>query len=314
MKYLFLTICAFFLALSTYSQKVEETGERAKQKSEQRLDQKIDQGIDGGLDAIEGLFSKKKKKSNKSDEGSGNEEGNESNEEMDPGTAAMMKMMGGGTKVDVEDSYAFENKFVLHIEQYDKKGKKTEDNEMTMLTKDGSSIMGMITNMEGSDAEIIYDMEAYQMISLIQTEGQKIGTTMALNKEQIEQSIAEASTNEQGEMPTFVKTGNSKEISGYHCEEYKVEGLEDDKEDVEGYYWITTEAETNWMESMAGMSSSNPSMPSFQQMGYPEDGSVIQMIYTDANGEKMVMTVTEMVTDGDFSISTKGYTFMNFGM
>ena len=306
---IFLSTFLLFSGLCT-AQKVEETKDRAKQKAENRLDRKIDKGLDSGLDAIEGLFSrKKKKKDDEPEEENQRSEKAASNESESAATSAMMKMLGGGADVDVEDVYGFDQSFDILIETFDKKGRAEEATEMTFLVKTGTSRMGIKTTQEGVYTEMVYDMGSYEIISLVNTDGQKIGTTMTLDKDQIDQGIADA-TPEEGEMPSFTKTGKSKTISGYHCDEYLVEN----NEDINATYWITTEAEADWVSSMAGMSGVNQGMPSFGSMaGYPEDGAVIQMITSEKNGEKMIMTVQDINTDGDFSIRTEGYTFMNLG-
>ncbi|MEM9052914.1 MAG: DUF4412 domain-containing protein [Bacteroidota bacterium] len=106
------------------------------------------------------------------------------------------------------------------------------------------------------------------------------------------------------------KTGKSKEISGYNCDEYVVNTKEEIDEKIT--YWITEEADADWVTGMAGMSGMNQNMPSvYAGSGYPEDGSIIQIVTEEKNGESYVLTVKEIQTDQNISISTKGYTFMN---
>ncbi|MGB6036271.1 MAG: hypothetical protein WBG42_08380 [Cryomorphaceae bacterium] len=304
------TILLAFFSLITQAQVVDKTEEKAKQKTEQRIDQKIDNGIDNGLDAIEGLFSKKKKKKEVEEEDE-SESVASNNSSDDAQTAAMMKMMGG-SDVQVQDEYKFDHRFVILMEDYDKKGKLNQSNEMTFLSKEESSVMGILMNQEGINTEMIYDLGSYEIVTLMNTGGQKIGTTMSIDKEQVESMMAAEDTEagDMSEMPTFKKTGNTKSISGYSCDEYVVENVQN----MEGSmtYWITDELEIDWIKSMANMSSMNKQMPDmYAGSGYPEDGSVIQMIITEKNGERMEMTVKEAETGKEITISTKGYTFMN---
>jgi hypothetical protein len=309
------TFLLFFCVLPTQAQVVEKTEEKTKQKTEQRLDQKIDKGIDNGLDAIEGLFSKKKKKKEiVEEEAEDNAEYTASeNSSNDAETAATMKIMGG-SEVQVQEEYKFDHRFVLLMENFDKKGKLDVSNEMTFLAKEESSVMGIIMNQEGINTSMIYDLDNYEIVTLMNVSGQKMGTTMSIDKSQIEGMMSEGDSEDgdMSEMPTFKKTGETKTITGYSCDEYVVENLENSNE-TKMVYWITDEAEIDWIKSMSNMSSMNKQMPNiYAGNGYPEDGSVIQMIVEEKNGERMVMTVKESETK-DIVISTKGYTFMNMG-
>ncbi|HKK38350.1 MAG TPA: hypothetical protein VJ949_02910, partial [Cryomorphaceae bacterium] len=227
-------------------------------------------------------------------------------------SAAMMKMMGG-SDVEVQDEYTFTHRFVILMENFDKKGKMDQSNEMTFLSKDESSVMGILMTQEGINTEVIYDLESYEIITLMKTGEQKMGTTMSIDKSQMEDMISEEDSKD-GDMskrPTFKKTGETKMISGYSCDEYIVENIENGDGDSVTY-WITEELDIDWIKSMANMSSMNKQMPDmYAGSGYPEDGSVIQMIMTQKNGEKTMMTVKEAETDKNITISTKGYTFMN---
>jgi hypothetical protein len=305
---------AFILCFaSVNAQKVDETKERAAQKSEQRLDQKIDKGIDSGLDAIEGLFSKKnKKKDDEKVEMEDDVQSQEGSSAEDKQTAAMMKMFGS-SNVDVKDSYQFDHRFIILMEEFDKKGKLKESNEMTFLAKDDSPVMGLEIEQEGTATQLVYDLASYEMITLINTDGQKFGTTMSLDKAQVDAMVEESMDDTEAtttEMPQFRKTGKSKEISGYNCDEYEVTNMEGAEGEV--IYWITEEADADWISSMSSMSGLNKQLPSmYAGTGYPEDGSVIQMIMTEDDGTSSVMTVKEIQKNQNVVINTKGYTFMN---
>lgn len=239
----------------------------------------------------------------------------ESNSGNEPiANATMLKMMDG-SDVQVQDEYKFDHRFVLLMENFDKKGKLDVSSEMTFLSKEESSVMAIIMNREGINTSMIYDLDSYKIVTLMNVAGQKMGTTMSIDKSQVEGMLSEGDSEEadMSEMPTFKKTGETKTISGYSCDEYVVENL-DNSDRTNMVYWITTELEIDWIKSMSNMSSMNKEMPNiYGGTGYPEDGSVIQMIMEEKSGERMVMTVKEAETNKDIIISTKGYTFMNMG-
>lgn len=202
--------------------------------------------------------------------------------------------------------YTFENRFVIFTEVIDKKGETDNSHQMTILTGDEGSEMGIKMTQEGMQTELIYDFDKLEMVSLMNAGGQKMGTTMKIDRALVEAAEAESKPSD-SEVPSFEKTGKSKEISGYPCDEYAVKGKD-------MFMWITQEAEADWMKSLARMSGMNKKLPNlYPQSGYPEDGAVIQMISNEENGSKVTMTVQEIETGGNFVISTEGYTFMNIG-
>ena len=114
---------------------------------------------------------------------------------------------------------------------------------------------------------------------------------------------------EAGKQPTITKTGNSRVIAGYRCDEYKIT-----EPDVDGYsdVWITKDLNIKadkqyW--NKAGM-------PGYY--GYPEfEGGVMLAMdsFDKKNNLKVKMETKEINEKVNNSISTKGYTLMqmNFG-
>lgn len=317
-------LCLLMFSAGAYSQIVDKTEEKVKDKSERRVDQKIDDGIDKGLDAIEGLFSKKKKK-DKEQEVDETAASNEESQESSSASAmdesrnnALMSMMGGG-EVDVPDAFHFDHRILLHIENYSGKGNLESDEYVTMFLQEDGQNFGMQVENDGVAQYIIYNIQEGQMLTLINSEGQKMGMSMNLNEEMLasmkESSEAEADTEtSQAADIRFRKTGNSKEISGFQCDEYIVEG-EDMEPHEKTTVWMTTETDTDWMKALMKMSQTNKKLLPNQEYpdGYPE-GAMIQTIIEDTKSdEKSVTTVDKAELNGDFEISTEGYRFMNMG-
>jgi len=175
--------------------------------------------------------------------------------------------------------------------------------------------MGILMNQEGINTSMIYDLENYEMVTLMRVATQKMGTSISIDKSQVASMLSEGDSEkgDKGEIPTFKKTRETKTISGYSCDEYVVKNLEASDE-TKMVYWITDEAEIDWVKSMSNMSSINKQMPNMHAgTGYPEDGSIIQMIVEEKNGGRIVMTVKEAEINKEIIISTEGYTFMNTG-
>jgi hypothetical protein len=111
---------------------------------------------------------------------------------------------------------------------------------------------------------------------------------------------------DQGKQPVITKTGNSRMIAGYKCDEYKVTEPEKD-----GYsnVWMTKDVKIkadnkNW--GKAGM-------PSYYNYAGFEGAFMLAMEAFDKNNKKEMMMETKEINENfSHSISTTGYTFMNF--
>jgi len=301
MKYLSLLIALCF-SLNLSAQVVDKTEEKAKKKANQRVDKKIDKQIDKGLDAIEGLFgNKKKKRKEKNEKGSQND--SPSSNQME----SVMSMMG---TENIDRTYEFDHNFRLKIENY-KKDKLDSEMIMKMYINEQTSSMGV--KLEGAEAEqvdfMVYDMKGQEMLTMMNNDGQKMGMRIVTKDNP-------GAENDQVDTPNirFEKTGNSKSISGFDCDEYKLIYESDTEDENQGdqFFWITDETEADWIKSMTKMATHSPNMP--VNYGVPNtypDGSVIQMVQTmDNEEEKSVVTVLEMNMNDSFSFSTKGYPFM----
>jgi len=231
-------------------------------------------------------------------------------------TAKNTEVSEGVSDFQNQDEYKFDTRFDVKIEEFDKSGKLKNANEMTMLVKDGTQNLAVLIEQEGINTEMVFDVENENIITLMNTGGQKMATTTSLKRGQLEQKMTDnmdADNDDMGEMPKFTKTGATKTISGYSCDEYKVENI-DEKDGSTMTYWLTDEAEIDWVRSMSNMSGLNKQMADVSfETGYPEDGSIIQMVVTEKNGNYTTLTVTDIEQDQDITISTKGYTFMNMG-
>jgi len=303
MKYLSLLIALSF-TLNISGQIVDKTEDKAKKKANQRVDKKIDKQIDKGLDAIEGLFGKKKKKK-------GKEKPDQDVQSDSPNANQMGAIMGMMGTEEIDRTYDFDHNFRLKIENY-KKDKLDSEMIMKMYINEQTSSMGV--KMEGAEAKnldfMVYDMKQQEMLTMMNNEGQKMG--MMIETDVPTDGGDQSAENDQMTAPQvrFEKTGNSKTISGFDCDEYEVIYESEEEQEGEQYFWITDETDADWIKSMTEMAAYSPNMP--VNYGVPEsypEGSVIQMVQI-MDKEKSVMTVMEMNMNDPFSISTKGYPFM----
>ena len=99
-------------------------------------------------------------------------------------------------------------------------------------------------------------------------------------------------------------TGNTKEILGFQCEEYKVEG-----EDFEGTIWVTNEAEISFSEAFAMVKKQKKNKSYNQSWMSMVEGLTLEMNMTDTSKKKpktMKMQCTS-VDVTDYTIYTSDY-------
>ncbi len=310
MKFLvYLLSFALFGVNISNAQIVDRTENRAKQKANQRVDQKIDKGLDKGLDAIEGLFGKKKKDKESETADPEMVSETEGNVENDAAQSAAMGKIFGGSNVDVQDSYTFDHNILMNIQTFDKKGNPGEPQKMTMYFSDETTHFGMNMEMEGANNFIVYDMETYEMISLIDNGGQKMGITMKLNPDKF---VNNDESDKDHSNISFEKTGRTKTISGYTCEEYKLNDPDGDP-NSSTTFWMTNDIDANWIEMMSTIASTNKKMQ--KDFVLPEDypkGSMIQIVNaSNKNDEKTVTTVEKINKNSHEVINTSGYQMMS---
>lgn len=306
-KSLLLAIVIIGSSFGMDAQVVDRTTDRAVDKTNNRLDQRIDQGIDKGLDSIEGIF-KKKDKSSKDSKASKQEKAasqNEhpsdspsSDEEAEAATMRAIQGMFGGSSVPLPDSYSFDHNVDMSIESFDKKGKSEGVQAMKMLFSDTQAVVGVQMAVEGMESINVIDIEKKIMVMLMDMGSSKMAMTLDLD-----QNWAGVETDDTSyENPSFQKTGRTKTIYGYKCDEYV---FEDDGDRNE--FWVTRD---EFLDVYKAFGMMNASSPKGQKVAEHPGGMVMEMIGIAKNGERTEMRVTAVNKNQSRTISTKGYSSM----
>ncbi|MGF1565358.1 MAG: DUF4412 domain-containing protein [Flavobacteriales bacterium] len=306
-KSLLLAVLIAASSLGMDAQIVDRTTDRAVDKTNNRLDQRIDQGIDKGLDSIEGIF-KKKDKSSKDSKGSNEKkaasqseqpaESPSSDAEAEAATMRAIQGMFGGSSVPLPDSYTFDHNVDMSVESFDKKGKSEGAQAMKMLFSDAQAIVGVQVTVEGMQSVNVIDVEKKIMVMLMDMGTSKMAMTLDLD-----QKWADVETDDTAyENPSFKKTGRTKTILGYKCDEYVMEEDGDRNE-----FWVTRD---EFLDVYKAFGMMNASSPKGQSVVDHPGGMVMEMIGIAKNGERTEMRVTAVNKNQSRSISTKGYTPM----
>lgn len=221
-------------------------------------------------------------------------------------------LFGGKIDIKYNDEYKFNGRIYMVMDIYDKKEVKKSDFYVYFSSNTlnaGMELKPIVVESEKTvPSEFIFDNENRCFMILMESEGSKTGIISTLPSDS---AMAEMAKKQKGDtqQATITKTGNSRIIAGYKCDEYRV--TEPDKE---GYsnVWMTKDVKIKadkkyW--SKAGM-------PTYYN--YPGfEGSM--MLAMEAFDKKdtptMKMETKEINENFSHSISTAGYTFMkmNFG-
>ncbi len=157
-----------------------------------------------------------------------------------PGVDMDKIMKSIGSDVEVDESYDFSGFATLEITGVDEKGKPIEPVLFKSYFSENPNITGMEFSENNKKQEDLYvmilDFNRNLSISLFENEGQKMRMAFEYNYAQMSAAVP----TEDMEEPinetdvSFKKTGNSKTILGFDCDEYLIE-----TEENQTNYWVT---------------------------------------------------------------------------
>jgi len=218
----------------------------------------------------------------------------------------MMNAMGLTGNVEHETEYSFDAHIQMEISEYKKNGKL--DNQMlydSYVHKEDADYA-----MEFSDDEsksiMIFDTKNSAMLILTNSDGEKTGFATTIDPETMaEETEAYEEDSEVDSDPfNYKKTGKTKMILGYSCDEYL---MEDEASEVR--MWVSEklgkEMRKEWLnnkQTFGAMFSS----------AYALNGMVMEYDFLDKeDGDKMVMQVTKIDLNHTHKVSTEGYNIMS---
>ena len=274
------------------------------------INRQIDHKIDSAIDKSAQDKAKEKEQADK----------NQSDKTANSGTKGTGRGLFGG-KIDIKykDEYDFTGRIYMVVEMYDKK-EVTKSDYFTYFNPESKSAGMEIKVTEPKKEEeaplssFIFDIDNKCLMILLESGDSKTGiistipddSTLTANAKTQNASTRNASKEKP---PTITKTGNSRMIAGFKCDEYKV--VEEGKD---GYanLWMTKDVKIkadkrNWGKT---------GMPTYYN--YPGFEGMMMLAmegYDKDNKPTMKMETKEINENFKHSISTVGYTFMkmNFG-
>lgn len=146
------------------------------------------------------------------------------------------------TDVEVSEAYNFDGFSTIHFSGIDEKGKDIEPFQLTSYLSADPNLTGMqfkgeeSKKSDGGTFTLIYDFNRNVAITLMVNEGQQMRMAYAYDAQMLAapvETMGEAGDSE-NESLKFEKTGNTKSILGYECDEYLIETDENTT-----LYWVT---------------------------------------------------------------------------
>jgi hypothetical protein len=308
-------LLAFFSALCiqpVHGQRIlrklqEKVQEKVEEKVEERADKKIDEAIDKQLDKIEESLE------NESDSVSG-DIGSRTDRDREQRMQNILKGIGvSGEPVPVADNYTFDHMIEMHVESFDKNGKKESEGEfITHLSKNSKSMAYQVVSGDmGNPGQgmFIIDAENGATIILNEENGEKTGIVYGMGAffSSIGETYEEENLEETPEAylanPNVKKTGRTKTIAGYKCEEYKF-----NDEETESEVWITQDLKMNTQDFFSTLFKTN-----LYARGVPWGYMMEATSLDKESGEKSVMQVTRVDANSNARFNLSDYQITNLG-
>lgn len=220
---------------------------------------------------------------------------------------AVMGALGLSDNVAHEEVYHFDAYIQMEITSYKKNGNldeqvlydnylHKEDADYAMVFKDGKD-----------QSTIIFDTKNLAMLILSDSDGEKTGFATSVDSAAMA-DLANDYEEEEVDTDSYrpMKTGKTKQILGYSCDEYLVED-----EETEVHMWVSEklgkEMRKEWMKNQQ----------TFGAMfihAYALNGMVLEYDVIDKDGGKSVMQVQKIDMDHSHSVNTQGYAIMSMKM
>ncbi len=302
--------------------KAKMAGKRASNRADENVDKKVngevDKAVDNAFNKLWGNGEKKKDDGNSEAQSEGTDNDSSSSPSQSVSKArdraasnAMMKAMGVSMDANVQETYDYDGNIVMTVQSWDESG-DTEGEVLytSYIRKDNAGFAMEFSQPEKGKSVLIFDYKNGKMLIMNNENGDKTG--MSMQWEGMTDSLENYDYSEppsDDEIEDFsafnehlTRTGKSKKIAGYKCDEYIY-----DDEESHAVLWMTDELPP---ELWANMFSANTYAAA--SMGF-YGGFVMEMDSKEKNtDERTTMVVNEVNRNQSKSVSTAGYTFMSF--
>ena len=205
----------------------------------------------------------------------------------------------------LEDAYAFDLSVHMLIENYRGDKKESERAFVYYFDQNAKNLAfepGPGTGKDQVQGSFIIDVKNNSMIMLSEKDGKKSAMVFRQNFSDLANPENQDEANVEG---SFTKTGRSKTILGYKCDEYR---YDDAKEKNESFFWITPEVDLK----LFGMGEA-PTKKSALPKNIPAGFTMEYVITNTRNNDRTVMTVTDIDKNISKQINMKAYEVQQIG-
>lgn len=210
--------------------------------------------------------------------------------------------MSGGKK-EILPEYVFQQNVLMETKSWDKKGKLEEKKNTWMrwyFSTQPYNAMEILDENKKPTAFSIFESKKAQSVMLMDSDGNKMAVVSKMDTAQIRSDVAKSNENSGAKV---VKTGRTKKVCGYNCEEWVSTDDKGNKTEM----WVSAEVPITMGGSFTMFGSQNKEMSGkFNSTNYPA-GYMMEMTSYQTNGEKFMMTAIEVNLKADKVVSTAGY-------
>jgi hypothetical protein len=290
------------------------------------VDKHVDAEIDTAVtESVENTMDKadaradsiRESKEQSQNEQSQNEQSQERNtESASQGSFNFGSLMANKVDLKHNEEYSFTSRIYMQTETYDDKDVVKMD--FFMFYSATSPCLGIETQTadvkteEGETvplaSKMVMDGENKCFIALTDMNGMKMGMISAIPDENTTGSQDDDKNKKKDNPPTFTKTGNTKVIAGYQCEEYS---YVDPDDNTTGKVWFTKDAKLK----IDKRGWNNTGMAAYYGNNQFNEGIILASESYDKKGKLTTKSETKEINENyPHSISVKGYSLRQINM
>ena len=216
-----------------------------------------------------------------------------------------MDALGLTGNVAYEASYNFDAYLQMEITNYKKNGKLDDQAIYDNYLNKQEADYAMVFSDKGSQSTFLFDAKNSAMLILTDSDGEKTGFATAIDPEAMAERVEAYVEEENIDTDTYrpTKTGRTKNILGYSCDEYLYED-----EDTKVFMWVSEklgkEVRKEWMNNQQAFGS-------MFAHAYQLNGAVLEYDVLEESGERTIMLVTKIDMNHSHKVNTGDYAIMS---